>query len=115
MPTDQNKIIRIKETHNTSDPIDRQYTEIYLTTFKQFIQKTKYIGYGGNIFEKLPYKWYEIQKLWTVLSYWLLLKFFRNNEHKIKIQTHKVTSIIVFITELLTFIKLIAKSIGLFS
>ena len=84
-----------------------------LNNIKQFIQK-KNIGYEGNIFEKLPYKWYEIQKLWTVLSYWLVLKFFRNNEYKIKIQTHKVTSIIVFITELLTFIKLITKSIGLF-
>lgn len=111
---DKNKIVRIKEIHNTNDTVERQYYEIYLTTFSEYISKTNYKGYGGNCIILLPYKWYEIQRFWNVLSFWILLKIFRNNRQRITKQIHKTTSVIVFITELCVTIKSITELIILF-
>ncbi len=92
----KNKIVRLKEVQNTDDSIDRHYYETYLTTFSDYISKTNYKGYGSSYVKLSPYKWYEIQRLWTITSFWLLLKIFRNNRIKISAPLYKATSVIVF-------------------
>jgi len=68
--TDKNKIIRVKETHNTDQSTDRHYYEIYLTTFSEYLSKTYYKGYGHSI-DLFPYKWYEIEKIYEVPYFYL--------------------------------------------
>jgi hypothetical protein len=62
---DKNKIVRIKETHNTNDTIERHFNEVYLTTFSEYLSKSFYKSYGHSI-DLYPYKWYEIERLYEV-------------------------------------------------
>ena len=105
-----NKIIRTKTTHNLNDSIDRQYYSTKFMTFDKFIRESNYIV-NGEKFEINPYKWYDIRWIYEIPSYWILLKFFRNKEHKIAIEAHKATSTIVLIVEILSVIKLIIEFI----
>lgn len=102
--TSKNKIVRVKEIFNTNESVDRQYHNTYLTTLEDYIEKSNYITYGYTC-EKYPYKWYQFQQIWTIPSYWILLKLFRNNISTITRKKHGVMSVIVFMTELLTVIK----------
>src|SRR3990172_7125711 len=109
--TRADKIVRVIDI-DTSEA-DRHHYKIYLTTFADYSDKAKYKIYG-NEYRLHPYKWYELQRLWTVPSYWLLLKIFRNERHKITRQKHSAISTIVFITEMLSAIKVIIELIDNF-
>ena len=94
------KIIRVKDTYNTNDTLDRQYCNVYLTNYADYIEKSSYVVYG-HLYIRHPYKWYELQRIWTIPSYFLLRslsKFFNKdlNRHK-TIPT--MTRCIIFVIE----------------
>lgn len=73
----ENKILRVKR----SEEISGEWTfKIYLTTYKEFLQSNYYIVKGVKT-ELKPYRWYEIQRLWTIPTY-LLFWFFKRPIYK---------------------------------
>ena len=105
------KIVRTKTTHNLNDSIERQYYSTRFMTFDKYIKESNW-KINGQKFELYPYKIYDIRCLFEIPSYWILLKFFRNKEHKIATETHKATSTIVLIVEILSITKSIIEFIN---
>ncbi len=69
--TKSNKIVRIRKIHRTNEDKSRWHYDDYLTSFKDAMYETSHKGYGGET-KLLPYKWYEIQWVWTHPSFLLL-------------------------------------------
>ena len=98
-----NKIIRVKDTYNTNDTLDRQYCNVYLTNYADYIDKSSYVQYG-QLYQRHPYKWYELQRFWTIPSYFLLRllsKYFNKDLNRHKTIAATTRSIIFVIESLL--------------
>ena len=89
------KIVRVKLTDTETNT-----HQIYLTTKREAEQRLKYVAYGEK-FEYYPYRWFEVQCLWEVPSFWFLKSLSR--VFKKDLNRHKMTanamSLIVFIAE----------------
>jgi len=96
------KIIRVKDTYNTNETFDKQYYHVTLTTYNDYIEKSNYKTYG-HLYKKHPYKWYELQWLLTIPTYFLLRslsKFFNKDLNRNK-TIKAITRCIIFIIEFL--------------
>lgn len=110
-----NKIVRTKTTNGSKKKPEEMYYEIDFMTFEKYIGKSKYgYTYADYEFELYPYKWYDIRWIYQIPSYWLLLRIFRNSPERINRQTHKKTSTITLIIEMLLAIKPVIEFIKLF-
>ena len=104
----KNSIVRVKTIYRNESG---DYYENKLMTFEKYVSKKEYTFYGEKT-EIHPYKWYELNKFYEIPSYWILLKLFRNNEHKISKNKHKTMSVIVLIIEILSIIKFFIEIIS---
>ena len=101
--TKSNKIVRVRQIHRINEDKSRWHYDDYLALFKDAMIDTNYTGYGGST--KLhPYKWYELQWLWTHPSFLLLSSL--DIRFNIALKRNKTitmaTNSIIFITESLS-------------
>jgi hypothetical protein len=98
--TKSNKIVRVRKIHRTDEDKSRWHYDDYLAFFKDAMIDTSYIGYGGNT-KLYPYKWYELQWLWTHPSFLLLSYLYIRFDITLKknMTITMITYSIIFITE----------------
>lgn len=63
-----NDVVRTKTTFLRTSNIEDRYYKIDLMYFDDYVNRSSYITYGSK-FEMYPYKWWEIQKFWTIPSF----------------------------------------------
>lgn len=97
--TKSNKIVRLIKIHRTNEDKSRWHYETYLAFFKDAMRDTSFVGYGGTT-KLFPYKWFELQWIWTHPSFlllsWLDIRFniaLKRNK-KITIATNSIIFII---------------------
>lgn len=66
------KIVRVEKRYEQQGVILR---EVYLTTYKQFLDSTKFRVYNGSTKKLYPYRWYNINALIEIPVYYLLRRF----------------------------------------
>ena len=108
------KIVRTKTTYGSEKKSEEMYYEFDFMTFSKYVSKKNGYTYADYNFELYPYKWYDIRWVYQIPSYWLLLRIFRNSPDRINRQTHKKTSTITLIIEMLLATKPIIEFIKLF-
>ena len=110
-----NKIVRTKTTYGSEKKPNEMYYEIDFMTFDKYVSKNNpQYTFTDYKFELYPYKWYDIKWIYQIPSYWLLLRIFRNSPERINRQTHKKTSTITLIIEMLLAIKPVIEFIKSF-
>lgn len=107
-----NSITRVREIHNMSDKDQNQnYYEIYLTTYKEFINKTNRKIFGVSI-EQYPYKWYNFQYVYEVPAFLLQLslsKWLKKDKILVNKAITNTTRIFVIINEAVGIWNIIAQ------
>jgi len=98
----KNHIVRTRTIHNVNKEHGPPYYEINLMTFEKFAARSNQIIIGIS-FEHFPYKWYNINYMWELPSFWFLTKYFNKRPQEITPQKIKIASNITLILEVLTF------------
>lgn len=92
----EKSFVRIKETFNTNEIKDRQYSKISLITFSDFLQRTRYKKYGHDV--KLhPYKWWQLWYIVEVPAFYMRLFLSKTLRIKETRNTHIATLILASI------------------
>lgn len=94
----EKSFIRIKESFNTNEIKERQYSKISIITFKDYLQKTNYKAYGYGI-KPYPYKWWQVWYLIEVPAFYLWLLLFKNSRWKDFKATHIATKVAIVLIE----------------
>ncbi|MBX9886301.1 MAG: hypothetical protein K2Y30_00005 [Flavobacteriaceae bacterium] len=110
-----NSITRTKTIKENRKNPEKGYFTINFMTFSSAVSKeNRPYKVLNETFQIYPYKWYDLRRFYEIPAYWFLLRILRINEHKISTTKHKVTSITVLITEILSITKLLKEFIKVF-
>ncbi|OAD44600.1 hypothetical protein [Polaribacter atrinae] len=117
------KIVRTKTTNGSEKNLEEMYYEIEFMTFEKYVSElNKYNEYnyiGKPKFEKYPYKWYDLRKIYQIPSHYFFHKLNVFFNRKINFNKTKTTAmyLTVFIMESLSawliveFVKLVIKNL----
>lgn len=103
-----NSIVRTITLYGEKKSTNEMHYQIEFMTFKKALSKINpRVQYIDSHTELYPYKWFDLRYIYQIPAYWLLLRIFRISEDKISKQTHRRTSIITLMSEILILVKLI--------
>lgn len=109
------KIVRTKTIiGNKNNPSEMYYQIDFMIFSKYILKKNDGFKFYNQIFELYPYKWFDLRWVFEIISYWLLLRIFRNSPERISRQMHNKTSTATLIIEILLTTKLVIEIAKLF-